>query len=66
MKRTEGAFANAQSAESAGEAIAGAALSDEYRFRWQTSDAATTFAGMSLADLDGSKVFEATRSWTQG
>ena len=65
MKRTEGAFANAQSAESAGEAIAGAALSDEYRFRWQTSDAATTFAGMSLADLDGSTVFGATRSWSQ-
>lgn len=65
LKRTEGAFADAQSAQSAGEAIAGAALAGDYRFRWQTSDAATSFAGLSLADLDGSKVFGATRSWTQ-
>lgn len=59
------AFANAQSAESAGEAIAGAALADEYRFRWQTSDAAATFAGVSLGDLDGSRVLGMTTPWTQ-
>ncbi|KLO62235.1 short-chain dehydrogenase [Dermacoccus sp. PE3] len=65
LARTAGAFANAQSAESAGEAIAGAALADEYRFRWQTSDAAATFAGVSLGDLDGSRVLGMTTPWTQ-
>lgn len=65
LARTQGAFANAQSAESAGEAIAGAVLADEYRFRWQTSDAASAFVGMSLADPDGSRVFGATAPWTE-
>lgn len=65
LARTAGAFANAQSAESAGEAIAGAALADEYRFRWQTSDAAAMFAGVSLGDLDGSRVLGMTTPWTQ-
>ena len=65
LARTAGACATAQSAESAGEAIAGAALADEYRFRWQTRDAAATFAGVSLGDLDGSRVFGMTTPWTQ-
>lgn len=66
LARTKQAFASAQSPESAGEALAGAALSDTYRFRWQTSDAATSFAGISLADLDGEKVFDTTRAWIEG
>jgi NAD(P)-dependent dehydrogenase (short-subunit alcohol dehydrogenase family) len=63
LQRTAGAFANAQSAVSAAKAIADAATSTTYRFRWQTSPAATTFVGMSLADLDGERVFGATRTW---
>lgn len=63
IKRTEGAFANAQSAESAGEAIAVAATSQDFRFRWQTSDTAVAFAGVSLADIDGARVREFTASW---
>ncbi|MBS1907437.1 MAG: SDR family NAD(P)-dependent oxidoreductase [Actinobacteria bacterium] len=61
--RTAGAFANAQKPESAGAAIAAAVMSDEYRFRWQSSEGATAFAGVSLADLDGSRVLGFTRPW---
>ncbi|MGH3689600.1 MAG: SDR family NAD(P)-dependent oxidoreductase [Microbacterium sp.] len=61
--RTAGAFANAQSAESAGAVIAAAVLSDEYRFRWQSSEGATRFVGVSLADTDGSGVLSFTRPW---
>ncbi|WEK61244.1 MAG: SDR family NAD(P)-dependent oxidoreductase [Candidatus Microbacterium colombiense] len=63
IDRTSGAFANAQTAESAGAAIAAAVLSDEYRFRWQTSDGAAAFVGASLADIDGSRVLGFTRRW---
>jgi len=63
VARTSGAFANAQSPESAGAAIADAATADEYRFRWQSSEGATTFVGASLADLDGSRVLGFTRPW---
>ena len=63
LHRTAGAFANAQSAVSAAEAIADAVTSTTYRFRWQTSPAATAFVGMSLADLDGEGVLAATRTW---
>lgn len=63
ISRTSGAFANAQSAESAGQAIAAAVLSDEYRFRWQSSEGATRFVGVSLADTDGSGVLGFTRPW---
>ncbi len=58
-----GAFAGAQSAPSAGAAIADAATSPAYRFRWQTSDQAASFAGVSLADLDGERVLSLTRTW---
>lgn len=64
LARTEAAFAQAQSAAEAGAAIAEAALSPDYRFRWQTSPAATAFAGTSLADLDGSRVRAVTEAWT--
>ncbi|MEO6510017.1 MAG: SDR family NAD(P)-dependent oxidoreductase [Nocardioides sp.] len=64
LDRTAGAFANAQSAEDAGRAIADAVTAEDYRFRWQTSDAAAAFAGVSLADLDGNRVQSFTRPWT--
>ncbi|KJL24911.1 NADP-dependent 3-hydroxy acid dehydrogenase YdfG [Microbacterium azadirachtae] len=63
IARSTGAFANAQSAADAGAAIAAAALSGETRFRWQSSEAATAFVGVSLADLDGSRVRAFTAPW---
>ncbi|HET7799075.1 MAG TPA: SDR family NAD(P)-dependent oxidoreductase [Humibacillus xanthopallidus] len=65
LARSAGAFAAAQPALDAGAAIAEAATADEYRFRWQTSDGATAFVGMSLADLDGSRVLGTTRTWIE-
>ena len=63
LERTTAAFAGAQSAPSAGAAIADAATSPDYRFRWQTSGQAAAFVGSSLADLDGERVLGITRSW---
>ena len=63
VARTRMAFAAAQSARDAGAAIAEAATSAAYRFRWQTSDQAAAFAGVSLADLDGERVLSITRRW---
>jgi NAD(P)-dependent dehydrogenase (short-subunit alcohol dehydrogenase family) len=63
LARSAGAFADAQSSRDAAVAIADAATSTEHRFRWQTSEGATAFVGMSLADTDGSRVLGVTRSW---
>jgi NAD(P)-dependent dehydrogenase (short-subunit alcohol dehydrogenase family) len=65
LARTAGAFAGAQSSRDAAVAIADAALSSEYRFRWQTSAGATAFVGLSLVDTDGSRVLGATRGWVE-
>ena len=65
LTRSAGAFANAQSSRDAAVAIADAAVSGEYRFRWQTSAGATAFVGMSLADHDGSPVLGVTRGWIE-
>ena len=64
VARSEVAFAGAQTAADAGRAIARAALSPDYRFRWQTSAAASAFVAMSLADTDGSRVLDTTSAWT--
>lgn len=66
IARTSGAFASAQSAADAGATIADAATSPDYRFRWQTSDAAVRFVCASLADLDGERVLGVTRTWIAG
>ncbi|WP_115790466.1 SDR family NAD(P)-dependent oxidoreductase [Arthrobacter silvisoli] len=63
VARTTGAFANAQTPESAGKAIADIATTHDFTFRSQTSEAATAFAGVSLADLDGSRVRNFTAPW---
>jgi NAD(P)-dependent dehydrogenase (short-subunit alcohol dehydrogenase family) len=63
LARTRAAFAGAQSAQEAGAAIAEAATSPSYRFRWQTSDQAASFVGVSLADIDGGRVSSLTRTW---
>ncbi|GAA2740921.1 SDR family oxidoreductase [Terrabacter aerolatus] len=65
LARSAGAFAQAQSARDAAVAIADAATSTDHRFRWQTSEGATAFVGMSLADIDGSRVLGATRGWIE-
>ena len=65
LARSAGAFANAQTSRDAAVAIADAATSTDYRFRWQTSEGATAFVGMSLADTDGSRVLGATRGWIE-
>jgi NAD(P)-dependent dehydrogenase (short-subunit alcohol dehydrogenase family) len=63
LARTQAAFAAAQSAQEAGAAIATAATSPDYRFRWQTSSQAASFVGLSLADIDGERVASLTRTW---
>lgn len=62
-RRTEGAFAAAQSAESAGAAIAEAACDPSPVFRYQSSDGATAFVSASLADTAGERVLGFTRGW---
>jgi len=66
LSRTAGAFATAQSAESAGRAIADAVTDPSPVFRYQTSDAARAFVARSLADADGESVLGFTRPWIAG
>jgi hypothetical protein len=56
-------FANAQSASAVAAVVVEAATTSMPRFRWQTSDSAASFAGLSLADLDGSRVLGMTSTW---
>src|SRR6478672_10970442 len=63
LRRTERAFAAAQSAPDAAAVVVEAATTPTPRFRWQTSPAAAAFAGLSLADLDGSRVLGQTSTW---
>ena len=57
------AFAAAQSSADAAAVIIEAATTEHPRFRWQTSPGASAFAGLSLADLDGSRVLGQTAGW---
>ena len=63
LRRAASAFASAQSAQGAAEVVIEACLTDTPHFRWQTSPAAAAFAGLSLADLDGSRVLDQTTTW---
>lgn len=65
LQRTAGAFAQAQPASDAASVIVEAATTATPKFRWQTSDSAVAFAGLSLADLDGSGVLAQTGRWLQ-
>jgi NAD(P)-dependent dehydrogenase (short-subunit alcohol dehydrogenase family) len=65
LARAGASFAAAQSAQDAGRAIADAATAEDYRFRWQTSEGAAAFVGLSLADVDGDRVLSATRTWIE-
>jgi hypothetical protein len=61
LARTRAAFAAAQSAPEAGTAIAAAAMSPDYRFRWQTPGQAASLVGLSLADIDDERVQDLDR-----
>ena len=63
LRRTAGAYDNAQTPAEAAAVVVEAATTATPRFRWQTSEAAVSFAGLSLGDLDGSQVLAATSSW---
>ena len=63
LERTRAAFAAAQDPREVAAVIVRAATDPEPPFRLQTSSAATTFAGLSLADVDGSRVLDQTRTW---
>lgn len=63
LRRSEGAFASAQSPEEAAAVVVEAATTASPRFRWQTSDGARAFVGLSLADLDGAGVLRQTSTW---
>jgi len=63
VARTEGAFANAQTAESAAAVVVSTLVDESPAFRVQTSDNARAFVGIKLADLDGARVQAFTGSW---
>ena len=63
LRRTAGAFAAAQHPRDAAAVVVEAATTATPKFRWQTSDAAAAFAGLSIADLDGSRVLNQTTTW---
>lgn len=63
LTRTEKVFATAQAPAEAAAVVVEAATTSSPKFRWQTSDGAAAFAGLSLADLDGSRVVDATSTW---
>lgn len=63
IARTTAAFAAAQAPEDAAAVIVRAATTDEHRLRWQTSEGAEQFVGVSLADLTGERVLGFTRTW---
>jgi short-subunit dehydrogenase len=58
-----GAADRAQTPLQAAQVVIEAATTAEPKFRWQTSRFASAFAGLSIADLDGSRVLGATSAW---
>ncbi|MET0965831.1 MAG: SDR family NAD(P)-dependent oxidoreductase [Nakamurella sp.] len=65
LARSRTAFAAAQSPADAAAVIVEAATTPTPRFRWQTSVGAGAFVGLSLADIDGSRVLGQTATWVQ-
>lgn len=63
LRRSESTFAAAQHPRDAAAVVVEAATTDQPKFRWQTSDGAAAFVGLSLADLDGSRVLGQTSTW---
>lgn len=65
LARAASSFANAQPADEAAETVIEAAVTDDPRFRWQTSETAVRFAGLSISDLSGARVLDVTSSWVR-
>ena len=65
VKHITDAFApgSAQTPQDIADVIAAIVAEDEPKFRYQTGDRSTMFAGLSLSDLDGSAVTSATGTW---
>jgi NAD(P)-dependent dehydrogenase (short-subunit alcohol dehydrogenase family) len=63
LERTRNAFDGAQTSEEAGASIVEVLTAEKPAFRVQTSDAARTFSGTKLSDLDGSVVQSLTAGW---
>lgn len=63
VERTAGAFSNAQRPEGVADVIVGVLADDRPPFRVQSSDAATSFVGLKLRDLDGAAVTGTTAGW---
>ena len=63
LERTGRSFASAQPPKEAAAVVVEAALTEQPRFRWQSSPTAEGFAGLSLADLSGERVLDQTRTW---
>jgi NAD(P)-dependent dehydrogenase (short-subunit alcohol dehydrogenase family) len=63
LERTASAFAAAQDVVEVGEFVAAALDLDPLPFRLQTSAGATSFVGLKLSDLDGSRVTGFTAGW---
>lgn len=57
------AFAGAQDPRDAAATIVEAATTNQPKFRWQTWPGASAFAGVSLADLDGSHLTDQSATW---
>lgn len=63
LRRSAAGFARAQPAVEAAAVVVEAATTPQHRFRWQTSAGASSFAGLSLLDLDGGRVIGTTGTW---
>lgn len=63
LDRTGTSFSGAQSPADAATIVVSALTDDKPPFRMQTSDWATQFTGVKLADLDGSRVQKQTSAW---
>jgi len=65
VKHITEAFApgSAQTPQDIANVIAAVVAEDEPKFRYQTGERSTAFAGMSLSDIDGSAVTNATGTW---
>jgi NAD(P)-dependent dehydrogenase (short-subunit alcohol dehydrogenase family) len=63
LERTRNAFDGAQTSDEAAAAIVEVLTAEKPAFRVQTSDAARTFSGTKLSDLDGSAVQSLTAGW---
>ncbi|KAG1648789.1 Estradiol 17-beta-dehydrogenase 1 [Nymphon striatum] len=64
VKHISEAFSVAQTPQDIADVILAVAQAEDPAFRYQTGERSTAFAGMSLSDVDGSTVTQATGSWT--